>query len=618
MSISWYLQRLKAMSLPEVAYRISQKRLASDERKAFAAKRPVFDINYYGKIPQADLTCLGLNFLNDEYSVGNEIELLSGYRYGDYRKRWHAAFQSESDWPMRYAADYNFGVDDVPGDIRTNWELNRHYQFALLAKSFFISKEKPFLDELAELFEDWNVCNPFMWGPEWSSPMESAIRVVNWLTAAAFLNASGMLEVEDICRKLCNGAYVMAANVRLHYSRFSSANNHTIVEAAGVAIAACVFGRDDWRDEALGLLEREVALQTWPDGVNKEQALHYQLFVMEALCLASHALKTLGSSLPAGIEVLLRSMAHYASACRVGGTACIEFGDDDEGIIFNPCAEKPFYLGYILAFASLEVADAQRWSNDCDSYEQLRWLFEKSAFDAVGALSLYKPRRIESFERGGVTIVRSSDGRIALAFDHGPLGFGPLAAHGHADALSVQLVIDGELVLVDPGTHIYNGNREKRDFYRSTAMHNTVCVNATNQSEMLGPFLWGRKGIVRGFELEKKSDHVSMQAIVVDYLSNEASRHIDVMDGLLTIADNSGNSNARTSFMSPLLVSQESLRSVSIVMPRGARVLIESDCDLLVEERRFSPSYGVSAPCWQICADFNGSLKTSIRLEGDR
>ena len=110
----------------------------------------------------------------------------------------------------------------------------------------------------------------------------------------------------------------MAAHVRQHYSRHSSANNHTIVEAAGVAVAATVFGEHEWLDEALALLESEVAHQTYLDGVNKEQALHYQLFVMEALCLVSHVLRTIGKALPASLVERLHSMARYARACSVG------------------------------------------------------------------------------------------------------------------------------------------------------------------------------------------------------------------------------------------------------------------------------------------------------------
>ena len=39
--------------------------------------------------------------------------------------------------------------------------------------------------------------------------------------------------------------------------------------------------------------------------------------------------------------------------------------------------------------------------------------------------------------------------------DGGPLGFLSIAAHGHADALSVEVRYDGVEVLVDPGTYCF-------------------------------------------------------------------------------------------------------------------------------------------------------------------
>lgn len=617
MGLSWYIRRLKAMSPAEVAYRLIQKRIRSNERKAYAVKRPVYDVSEYGTAPRADLNRLGINFANSEYYVGSEIELLGGYSYADYRKRWHAAFQSATDWPMRFAADYNFGDDDAPGDIRTNWELNRHFQFALLAKSYFVSGEATYFNELVELFEDWNSSNPFMWGPEWASAMESAIRIVSWLTAAAFLEASGALGAREICRKLCDGSYTMAANIRQHYSRYSSANNHTIVEAVGVLIAACVFDEAEWREEALRLLEHEVVLQTWPDGVNKEQALHYQLFIMEALCLASHVLKTSGAQLPPAIVEILRVMARYAAVCRLDDSVCIEFGDDDEGIVFNPCVNKPFYLGYVLAFASIEAVAGERWSDDCASYEQLRWLYEEEVFERVDSLPLFKSARVETFQQGGITILRSADERAVLAFDHGPLGFGSLAAHGHADALSIQLFVDGESVLIDPGTGIYNGDRAERDLFRSTSMHNTICIGGSDQSEIKGPFLWGKKARVGGYAFEDGTDAIRIRAEFEDFSSHAASRLICVKEDAIVVSDDAGDLSVRIVYITPLCVSQKSSRTVVLTLESGSCIRIDSDADLNIKECQFSPSYGIVRPCWSIFSDFNGRNKTTIRLEDE-
>ena len=120
MGLSWYIQRLRAMSAGEVAWRFGQKRLSVHERRAFSKMEPVYAVDAYGRAPKASLSRLGIDFANGDFSVGADIELLGGYRYSEYRKRWHAAFQSPDDWPMRFAADYAFGDEGVPGDIRTN------------------------------------------------------------------------------------------------------------------------------------------------------------------------------------------------------------------------------------------------------------------------------------------------------------------------------------------------------------------------------------------------------------------------------------------------------------------------------------------------------------------
>src|SRR6202012_4621281 len=50
---------------------------------------------------------------------------------------------------------------------------------------------------------------------------------------------------------------------------------------------------------------------------------------------------------------------------------------------------------------------------------------------------------VKTFHDGGCTVGRHvAQGReIWLAMDHGGLGYGPLAAHGHADALAIWLHI---------------------------------------------------------------------------------------------------------------------------------------------------------------------------------
>ena len=603
------------MSAGEVAWRFGQKRLSAYERRAFSKMEPVYAVDAYGRAPKANLSRLGIDFANDEFSVGADVELLGGYQYSEYRKRWHAAFQSLGDWPMRFAADYAFGDEGVPGDIRTNWELNRHRQFTLLAKSYFVTSVDGYFSELSDLFEDWNEQNPFMWGPEWASPMEESIRLINWLVTAAFLEAVGDEATDGLRRRLVVGAWVMAAHVRQHYSRYSSANNHTIVEAAGVAVAATVFGEHEWLDEALALLESEVAHQTHPDGVNKEQALHYQLFVMEGLCLVSHALRTIGKALPTSLVERLLSMARYARACSVGGGKYIEFGDDDEGVILCLGSEMSCYSDYVLALATLELESDCRWAEDVRCCETIGWLYGKRKLHSANALLLAQNASVESFPDGGVTIVRFDEGHGVLAFDHGPLGFGRLAAHGHADALSVQLYVDGEPVLIDPGTFIYNGDRRMRDKFRSTCVHNTVCVGGGDQSEALGPFLWGRKANVSGFALEECEGCITMPAEHDGYSPVCIRRTVEVRGANVVITDEvDGKQDAMTSWHLPFAGVEAGDRPTVFRLQSGTSVRIEASAPLKSVSIDYSPAYGILAQGTEVCSSFESGLVTTITI----
>jgi hypothetical protein len=130
------------------------------------------------------------------------------------------------------------------------------------------------------------------------------------------------------------------------------------------------------------------------------------------------------------------------------------------------------------------------------------------------------------FPSGGWTIWRERG--LLVTFDHGPLGLGSLAAHGHADALSVTLFRGRDGLVVDPGTLAYQEDAEARDRCRGTPAHATVNFGGRNQSEILGPFLWGRRAAVapegEGWR-------------VVAYTGERHTRRVSVEGARLTIED---------------------------------------------------------------------------------
>jgi hypothetical protein len=79
---------------------------------------------------------------------------------------------------------------------------------------------------------------------------------------------------------------------------------------------------------------------------------------------------------------------------------------------------------------------------------------------------------------------RPQDGlEIWCRCDGGPHGFLSIAAHAHADALSLEVRHDGVDILADPGTYCYHGEPLWREWFRSTAAHNTLEIRGVSQSE---------------------------------------------------------------------------------------------------------------------------------------
>lgn len=497
--VQWLLKRLGAMSISEIIWRLSQKRICLYEKSIFGKKKisvanNLFN-NKYKKL-KAQAEKLHLNLNNDNYILNTSIPLFC-YDYNDYKYKWNAGFQTENIWPDKFSYSLNYKQRDDIGDARTNWELNRHFQFALLAKNYYASKDKRYLDEFMALFEDWNNKNPFLTGISWTSVMEIAIRCSNWCYAYCFLNNTDA--PERLLEKLHIGILNMTEYITKHYSRFSSANNHLIVEAYAIGQSGILFDHKPWIDFSVDILTKELTIQNYSDGVNKEMSLHYQSFYMEAMGLMMRLMIKNNISIPNNWYSMLDKMCRYVADCMGEYGEIVEFGDNDEGKILDlygennlladaQCSHYKYVLGIFSILLDKQYIDIK--GLDC---ENLNWLFTENEIKKTSEKILYEKPLFACYKEGGSTILRSVDKRILIGIDHGALGFGSIAAHGHADALSFQMYADGIPVFVDPGTYIYHCDIESRNAFRKTENHNTVCIDGMNQSEMLGAFLWGRK-----------------------------------------------------------------------------------------------------------------------------
>jgi hypothetical protein len=367
----------------------------------------------------------------------------------------------------------------------------------VLAAAWWLTGEDRYALTVADQLRSWWRANPYLSGVHWTSGIEAGIRLLSWVWIRRLLDewpkVADLFEHDpDAVRQIEWHQEYLAA----FPSRGSSANNHVLAEAAGRLAAACAFPwysrSRRWREDAAVLLERELAANTFPSGLNRELATDYHRFVLELALVAAVEADAHGT--PVSDATWQRIVAMLDAAAAVpdvtGRPPRQGDGDEGRGLVLDDPDLDPWAVALGAGAAVLGRAD---W------WPQVRPDVDGSVEAAVlGALG--RPRgldrpsaRPDGFPDAGLVLLRTAPEEgpeIWCRCDGGPHGFLSIAAHAHADALSLEVRHEGVDVLADPGTYCYHGEPAWRQWFRSTAGHNTLEVAGADQSESGGPFLW--------------------------------------------------------------------------------------------------------------------------------
>lgn len=516
--LGWYVNRLRAMSIPELGHRLREagKRRISATRSygysAFAAEAT--------DLPFLPVDAGGLGLIDaDTRSLWRSVAP-TATRPGVYRALahdfelskemdWHLDPASGLRWPdSAYCFDIDFRHDRLRGDVKLVWELNRLQFVPVIAALSRLENDDELAQSALDLIESWIDANPPFKGINWISGIELALRVVSILLTIGLVGRDRV--GGRLSRKI--GACLAAHEYWLKRfpSRYSSANNHLIAEEAALFILGSL-----WQGTAIDPLQaRDVLIaeafrQIYDDGVGAEQSPTYTAFTCEWYLLAFRVAEAAGAPFPDDVVARITAAGEHLRWVLDGAGNHPRIGDDDEGrVIASGAGHEPFYVASIVS----GIAAVTGRSDIAAGYgaPQLRNLLVGRP---AGAPASFVGTR--TFERGGYTVSRSQmSGREALVvFDHGPLGYLSIAAHGHADALSLMLHLDAKPVLVDAGTYLYHSGGRVRDRLRGTAAHNTICINGADQSEISGAFNWRRKAVSKylGFREAGSDVHVSAQ-----------------------------------------------------------------------------------------------------------
>jgi len=510
--INWYMTRLSVMKPIEIVHRIDERlrlhRIKNSQRsKSHWYDTFVKDVSKYRLVKSSQKMLPELKW-DWHYSEEYKDKLLDGrvsiFKYdvtiANNKISWHLDPDTGGYWPIKYFSEINYRQGNQFGDIRLAWEASRLQHFLILAN---IALEKNDHDDknteslqaielLLAQFNLWMTSNQPYIGIHYISVMECALRIIT-LTHTFDMLRWKLQVSADVWQLLVKLIVNHADLIYNRLSLYSSAGNHTIAECAGLIYAGLLIpeheSAEKWKNKGLKLLTQEVPRQIHSDGGGREQSHWYLLFIVDLIGLVIELLKYHKQSIPDEIIKGFERGKNFLNCFSDTPEKLPRIGDTDNGYALSP-------------------------------YLRISWNGDKS----MDSLNIFKDTGYSSFRTNG-------NSAINLVFDHGSLGMSPSFGHGHADALSVLLKVNGHHLFVDSGTYRYTCDEQWRKYFRGTRAHNTVIVDDTDQSSQQSAFMWKHdyKAQLEKWsnteELDETDKHVRLLASHDGYKSSGVIHH---------------------------------------------------------------------------------------------
>ena len=332
------------------------------------------------------------------------------------------------------------------GHLPKLWLYNAHYFDDLVASG---AAERS--DWHRKLILRWIAENPAGVGNGWE-PYPTSLRIVNWTKWLLSANPA----VDGMLQSLATQADWLSSRLEYHLL-----GNHLFANAKALVFAGCVLDGPDaarWLKTGLRLLNREMKEQILPDGGHFERSVMYHAILTEDVLDLVQIGAMYPSKIPQSTATGWRSQAsgmlNYLDAMTHPDGRIAFFNDGAFGIAPEPAA--------LSRHAQCLGIDVQT--------------------DA---------KAIRPFDQTGYT--RLVCGQAVLLTDTAPIGPGYLPGHAHADTLSFEFSLGGQRIFVNGGTSVYGGDVRQRHRERSTANHNTLCLDGQNSSEIWSDFRVARR-----------------------------------------------------------------------------------------------------------------------------
>ena len=419
--------------------------------------------------------------------------------------------------------------DDLVGDIKLIWELSRMNWVVAFAQRARNGDEGS-LKRLNSWLSDWIESNPPYLGPNWKCGQEASIRVIHLCSAALILGQErdSLLGLQELIR-----LHLRRIAPTIHYA-IAQNNNHGTSEAAALFIGGSWLDAsgapDGEKYEKLGRrwLENRVSKLIGEDGSFSQYSLNYHRMVLDTFSIAEIWRMRLDRDRFSPVfydRVGGATSWLYQMVCPLSGHGPNLGANDGSHLLqltescyrdFRPSV----HLASNLFKGRLAYADGGPW----DTHLAWMGIVNKGT----------KPSQYVNcdYDSGGYKVLRATG--VNVIFRYPKFHYRP----SQADAMHVDLWVNGTNLLVDAGSYSYNSIPDLSCYFNGTASHNTVQFDDRDQMPKLGRFLFGNWLKTKHVSSIAASDSLlSCSASYRDFRGAEHFRQINLNSGRLGIHD---------------------------------------------------------------------------------
>ena len=351
-------------------------------------------------------------------------------------------------------------------DIEWHILLHKFYYAAGLGRAYLATGENGYALRWAQLLDGWMQSTP----PGFIAADVTGRRVQNWIYSLRAFACHGVRHVApvapDFLRRLLASLH---EQVEFLCANLTPKRNHRTLELYAIFLAGVAFPEmkrsAHWREFALQETLVNMRADLLADGVHCELSTDYHHLALRNWLNVRTLAARHRVAVPPEMDRLLERALEFSMHVHKPDGSVPSLSDGDAR-----------------GFLPLLDLGAELYGR-----EDMRWVATRGALGRAPAQSAVH------FGASGYTVLRNSwgsgpgdfDAAQYLVFDSGPLGEGN---HGHFDCLNFELAAAGRSLIADPGRYTYSeapiGDTAEnwRVRFRSTAAHNTVCVDGRNQT----------------------------------------------------------------------------------------------------------------------------------------